>query len=187
MDLNKIIQIVHHLLDRNGYRLNYTKLVKLLYLADREAWSRWDMAITKDRYASLPQGPVLIDLYDLIKGSFADRFAQTQWNSFFIKDGYDLVALHHHQLPVDELSPREMELLHEIENRYRSWDFGKLIDLLHDRTKFPEWTDPGESALPLPPQDILRALGRSEEEIRQILDDEDTYRAEEEYLQKCCV
>jgi hypothetical protein len=46
MNLTKIIQIVHHLLAKNGYRLNYTKLIKLLYLADREALSLWDSSIS---------------------------------------------------------------------------------------------------------------------------------------------
>lgn len=187
MDLRKMIQIVHYLLSKSAYRLNYTKLLKILYLADREAYSNWDSSITKDEYWSLPQGPVLSGLYDLIRGSSGDRFAQTQWNSFFMKDEYDLVALHKIALPIDELSQRELEVLNRIEAKYRHWNYLQLIDLLHDRSKYPEWEDPGESSNPLPPERILRALGRTEAEIREILAEDRAFQVEEDYLQKCCV
>jgi uncharacterized phage-associated protein len=187
MEIGRSIQIVQHLLSKSSYRLNYTKLIKLLYLADREAFRKWDSSITGDQYASLPQGPVVSGMYNLIRGEHLDRFAQTQWNAFFMKDGYDLVAMHKDQLPVDELSPREVELLDSIEKQYRAWDFGQLIDLVHDRSKYPEWQDPGESSLPLQQADILKALGRTEEEVRQILEDDATHQKEEEYLRRCCV
>lgn len=187
MELGRTIQIVQHLLSKSAYRLNYTKLIKLLYLADREAFDRWDSSITRDEYASLPQGPVVSGIYNLIKGEYFDRFSQTQWNSFFMKDGYDLVAIHKDHLPVEELSPREVEVIDEIESLYRSWDFGKLIDLLHDGSRYPEWRDPGESSLPLEQADILKALGRTEEEVRQILEEDEAYQKEEDYLHRCCV
>ncbi|MBE3145269.1 MAG: SocA family protein [Planctomycetes bacterium] len=187
MNLTKIIQIVHHLLAKNGYRLNYTKLIKLLYLADREALSLWDSSISKDSYASLAQGPVLSGLYNLVKGTAADRFAQTEWNGHFMKDDYDLIALHKGKLPIDELSEREIEVLDRIEKQYRGWKFGKLIELLHDQSRFPEWTDPGSSSLPLAVESILRSLGRNEEEIKTIAEEEKSFQEEEEYLKKCCV
>ncbi len=185
MNLTKTIQIAQHVLSKTGYRLNYTKLIKLLYLADREALRLWDSAITKDSYASLSQGPVLSGLYNLIKGEYRDGAYQAQWNAFFMKDGYDLIAIHKSELPIDELSPREMEILDSIEKKYRGWDFRKLIDLLHDGSKFPEWKDPGESSQPLSLEDILRALGRSEDQIKTLMEEEDAFRREEELLSEC--
>jgi uncharacterized phage-associated protein len=44
----------------------YIKLIKLLYLADREALLRWGRPITTDRHVSMPKGPVVSQIYDLI-------------------------------------------------------------------------------------------------------------------------
>ena len=185
VNLTKIIQIVQHVLAKTGFRLNYTKLIKLLYLSDRESLKLWDSAITKDSYASLKQGPVLSGLYNLIKGDYRDRADQAQWNAFFMRDGYDLIAIHKSEFPKDELSPREMEIIDSIEKKYRGWDYGKLIDLLHDGSRFPEWKDPGESSQPLSLEDILRALGRTEEQIKSLMEEEESFRREEELLSEC--
>jgi len=40
MNMRKVIQVVGHLLQKYSGRLNYTKLIKLLYLADRKALSK---------------------------------------------------------------------------------------------------------------------------------------------------
>lgn len=133
----------------------------------------------------LPQGPVLSGLFNLIKGDYGEKSEQAQWNAFFMKDGYDLIAIHKSELPKDELSRREIEILNSIEKKYRGWKFGKLIDLLHDGSQFPEWKDPGESSQPLPLEDILRALGRSEEQIHALIEEEESFKQEEELLSEC--
>jgi len=185
VNLIKTIQIVQHILAKSEYRLNYTKLIKLLYLADREALRLWDSAITKDSYALLHQGPILSGLYDFIKGEYGDRADQAQWNAFFMRDGYDLIAIHKSELPKDELSPREMEIIDSTEKKYRGWDYRKLIELLHDKSKYPEWEDPGETSLPLSLENVLRALGRSEEQIKTLLKEEEAFRQEEDFLSDC--
>ncbi len=85
-------QIVNFLLKLNHYCLNYTKLIKLLYLADREALIKWDITITKDRYSSLDNGIVLSDLYDLIKKKGIHE-NQCFWNTYFITEGYNLKSI----------------------------------------------------------------------------------------------
>jgi len=44
----------------------YIKLIKLLYLADREALLRWGRPITTDCHVSMPKGPVVSQIYHLI-------------------------------------------------------------------------------------------------------------------------
>ena len=67
MQIDKLIQTVSYLLKKYDYSLNYTKLIKELYLADRESIRRSGWSITGDSYRNLPYGPVLVNLYDLKK------------------------------------------------------------------------------------------------------------------------
>jgi hypothetical protein len=46
MDIEKLVQICGYVLRKYNYTLNYTKLIKLLYLADKEALSQSDHTIT---------------------------------------------------------------------------------------------------------------------------------------------
>lgn len=50
-----------------GNRMSYLKLIKLLYLLDREALLRWGRPVTTDRYVSMDNGPVVSRVYDLIR------------------------------------------------------------------------------------------------------------------------
>ena len=182
--IKRIIQIVQHLLSKYNYRLNYTKLLKLLYLADRQALQRWDTRISKDTYANMRQGPVLSGLYNLIKEDYHDQFAQGQWTNRFYRDGHDLVAILPKPLPVDELSSREIELLDQIDAEYHEWTFSKLIDLLHDEQQFPEWENPENSSTYLSLRTILHHLDRTDEEIQVILEDERCFEADIERSQQ---
>ena len=45
MNFKKLVQVVNYVLAKDDYRLNYTKLIKLLYISDRECLDKWDFAI----------------------------------------------------------------------------------------------------------------------------------------------
>lgn len=47
------------LLARHDGHMNYMQLIRLLYLADREAIHRWGCPISTDRYVPMENGPVL--------------------------------------------------------------------------------------------------------------------------------
>ena len=46
--------------------MNYMKLIKLLYLMDREALIRWSRPVTGAKYYSMRLGPVLSEVRDLL-------------------------------------------------------------------------------------------------------------------------
>src|SRR5215813_7148812 len=50
-----------------GGRMSYLKLIKLLYLLDREALLRWGRPVTTDQYVSMDNGPVVSRIYNLIR------------------------------------------------------------------------------------------------------------------------
>src|SRR5690606_22897948 len=63
---DKTTQAAVLFLQLRGGKMSYMRLIKLLYLADREALIRWGTPITFDAYVSMDRGPVLSRTYELI-------------------------------------------------------------------------------------------------------------------------
>jgi len=68
----KATEAAARLLKLRGGTMSYMKLIKLLYLADREALLRWGRPISTDRYVSMDRGPVLSHVLNLVTDE-ADR------------------------------------------------------------------------------------------------------------------
>ena len=105
----KATQAAARLLRNRGGRMKYLKLIKLLYLADREALSRWGRPITTDNYVSMDNGPVLSQILKRIDDGAAPG-EPTFWTSHIIPCGdWDVLLTGD---PSDgQLSEAEEELL----------------------------------------------------------------------------
>jgi uncharacterized phage-associated protein len=149
---DKATQAAARLLRHAGGRMSHLKLIKLLYLAERECLARLGSPLTYDAYASLPHGPVL--------SATLDRINQGQYyaGGYWDPEG----------VPGDQLSPAEEELIDAVFQRYGHLGRWELVELTH---KLPEWEDPNGSALPIHPAAILRSEGYSDEEIADVLAD----------------
>jgi uncharacterized phage-associated protein len=188
-DIKKAVQIINHLLGRNRGTINYTKLIKLLYIADREYLSLYDATITGDKYVSMENGPVLSEIYNLIMGRTTNKHDQLYWDGFFCRNAYDLTKVHDNRLPTDALSPAEIEILDTIQARFKRKNYSKMIEYVHNKDLFPEvkWEEARQSSLPLAVEDILRNLGRSEEEINAIEKETAIQKNEAAIISECCV
>ncbi|WP_244973857.1 Panacea domain-containing protein [Ectopseudomonas mendocina] len=141
--------------------MSYLKLMKLLYLADRESMDRYSVPMSDDAAVSMPHGPVLSATLNLMTGQIESPF----WRSWISPDANHEVSL---SRPVnsledlDELSEADFEILELVWQKFghlRRWE---IRDLTH--TDCPEWVDPGRSSLPIDPRKVFTALGRSEEQ-----------------------
>jgi hypothetical protein len=149
------------LLKEAGGTMPYIRLIKLLYLADRESWKKYGRPITGDDYVAMKYGPVLSRTLDLVKMDEAER----PWGRTVQRVGRYEVALRPGQEPdLGPLSEAEIEIILDAHKFFRDLDRWKLCDLTH---LLPEWSDPGDSRLPISPDDILRALGKSDEEMEE--------------------
>lgn len=159
----KATQAAARLLKLRGGSMSYVKLIKLLYLADREALIRWGRPITTDRYVSMDNGPVVSRIYDLIRD-------EPPPNSFpiwrkFISDpeNYEVRLLG--DPGSEELSRPEAELIdevfaqHGLQNRWAVVDYTRSL---------PEWIHPDGGALPIEYRDVLKAAHKTEEEISAV-------------------
>ena len=159
----KTTQAAAMLLQLRGQPMSHLKLVKLLYLLDREALTRWGRPVTYDWYYSMPHGPVLSFTLDRINGAGDE---DTYWSRFIGERHNNEVRLRDGaELTTDQLSPAEEALIREVFEKYgrmTRWDLRKFSHTL------PEWADPQGSRLPIEHADILRNEGFSDEEIREI-------------------
>lgn len=182
MNIEKLIQVTGYILKKyKETTLNYTKLIKLMYLADRESMRETNVSITGDIYYSLDNGPVLSGVYDLIKGNCTDSASQNLWNARFIKDGYNLM-LATERIPDSKLSECEKEILDKIDAEYHDASWQTMIQVVHNPQVCPEWQNPNGSRLPIKKETILEGLGRTPEEIGFILSEDAYYRNEEKEL-----
>jgi hypothetical protein len=182
MQIEKLVQVTGYLLKKyDNKRLNYTKLIKELYLADKDSLRATNQTITGDAYVSMKNGPVLSGLYDLIKGKYKDPSVQMFWDSRFSTDGRDLVAVVD-RIPEGKLSRFEKQALDAIDGKFHSKNYGQMIAYVHDPDVCPEWQDPGLSSMPIKMQDLLAGIGRTQEEIEWILEENAAFEEEEKIL-----
>jgi len=153
-----------------GGKMNYMKLIKLLYLADRKALEKWERPITGDSYISMRHGPVLSNVLDFISNE-DDPDNPSFWSAFIKQSGYDVELSGE---PQDgELSQREIDLINDIFRQYKDMNKWALVKYLHET--LPEWEDPDCTSIPIRVEDILKALGKTELDINIINDEVGTH------------
>lgn len=161
---DKATQAAALFLQLSGEPMDIIKLIKLMYLAERESIVRWGRPITYDSYYSLPQGPVLSITLNLINSTFnVDQ--QTYWYKYITERQGHEVTLTGEQAPMDQLSAAEEKLINEIYQKFGRMDKWKLCDYTH---KLPEWVDPNGSSIPIHMSVILAAEGYGKEEIEEM-------------------
>lgn len=145
--------------------MSHLKLVKLLYLADREALLRWGRPVTTDRYVSMDQGPVVSRIFGLISNEPAPD-DHSFWREHIATIGWDARLLSN--AGNDELSPAEEELLTAIFSEHGCKSRWQLRE---ETQALPEWRDPDSGTLPISYADILWAGGKSEAEAVEVLEE----------------
>jgi uncharacterized phage-associated protein len=143
--------------------MSYLKLIKLLYIVDREALIRWGRPVTTDRYASMDQGPVVSHIYNLITGEMPPGI-RTYWQECISPRPNHEVELVNDPGD-DELSKAEEDLIDEVFAEHGQKSRWVLVNYTHD---LPEWQDPNGSSIPISHRDILRAAHKTDAEIEAV-------------------
>ena len=165
-DFDKTLQAAAELLRHEPHQqMSRIRLIKLLYIADREAIKETGRPITCDAVVAMKHGPVLSRLYDIIKG---ESLESPLFDEHIGQQGYQLF------LKADpgkaRLNRFEIRKLSAISARYSEYGDWDIAEETHG---FEEWAknNPGESACPIPMEDILAAVGHSPDRIEAILRD----------------
>lgn len=173
-DVQKATQIAAYFIWKRGGQMSFLKLMRLMYLSEREFLVRYGERLTGDRMVSMKHGPVLSEIYDLFKISCQSP----EWNDWIAGESiFELSFKKMDQInPSDTLelfdclSEAEKQLLDEIYSKYGNWTRWKICDLTHTKDCCPEWTDPNGSELPISLQSILIAHGKSKEDSEKIVE-----------------
>ncbi len=172
-DVQKATQIAAYFLWKRGGRMSYLKLMKLMYLAEREYLLRYGERLTGDRMVSLKHGPVLSETYDLFK--FGDQ--SSEWDNWIAGESnfelsFKKASEVNPSAPLDlfdDLSKIDIELFDEIYDKFGRMTRWQLRDLTHSKECCPEWSDPHDSMLPMNLKDILMIHGKTEEDAEKII------------------
>ena len=173
--MNRILttaQMAAFFADREGGNINVLKLMKLLYLADRESMRRYGRPITMDEMHSLPHGPVLSKTMDLING-FADEAENKVWEEWIGARENHTVALQQ-KLPTEfsHLGPAFEEILESIWAEFGAMNQWQLRDYTHDHCA--EWNDPTafpKKSVRIDEVDVLKAVGFSAKDAHDIAEE----------------
>ena len=168
-DERRAAQAATRLLDKHGGTMPWLKLVKLLYLADRAALIEGGHPITGDRFVSMRFGPVLGRVLDLLRDDCPAE--DSVWHGYVVRERFDARLVGN--ADNEWLSKYDMDILDAVFDAcgcLKEWD---VVARTH---ALPEWKDPGDSAIPIEPEDVLRYSGYSEEAIGYVAD-----QAEAEY------
>lgn len=135
-------------------RMAYIRLLKLLYIADRDQVAKTGMPILGSRPVAMAYGPLHSEVYNLVQGEHEDV---SLWSSFIRTDRY-CVELQEDP-GVDELSRSELRTLNSVARQYEDTDDFDIAERTHD---FPEWKanfrgDGTSTTIPF--EDMLAGLG----------------------------
>ena len=145
-----------------GGPMPHLKLMKLLYIADRESYRRHSSPITGDEMVSMPHGPVLSRTYDLMIEH--GRRPSDYWSSY-------VGALHDETLSLADgvteetflgaLSKADRDVIDYV---WKQWGRMSARELVKHTHKFPEWKDPRGSSKPIERYTLFKALGMTDEQ-----------------------
>ena len=173
-DERKAAQAASILLERAGGSMDYLKLIKLLYLADRAALIETESPITDDHYASMKHGPTPCQVLELILQEHPRE--DSIWHRYVRRQYFD--ALLCGRVESEQLSESNVDLLNDTYETY-----GKLrpSQVVSQTQALPEWQDPGVTSIPIDPADILRYAGYSEYAIELATDNAEAIYLFREY------
>jgi len=156
----KAAQLIAALILKNeGQMLNILKAIKLVYIIDRESIKQCGFPVLDEPHYSLPHGPVNSCTYNHINGECRD---ETGWSDFLTARENHCVGLANNEISLDdldELSDAEISYIDDVWARFGSMDHWDLVEWTHNPDNVPEWEDPNGSALFIPLQNIMNAVG----------------------------
>lgn len=172
-DRRKSIQAVAFLLKtRPGRSDNYMRLLKILYIADRESILETGTPITGDRFACMKHGTMLSRLLNLVRhedSPLLDECDRKEWDTYFVREEeYNIRLLD--DPGVGALCDYETSKLRDVADRYRDSSQWDMRDVTHG---LPEYYDPGETSDLISLRYFLEAVGMGDKADQIIKDAED--------------
>lgn len=162
--VEKKIQAAAVILRAHG-PMDYLRLLKLLYIADRQSLAERGAPIIGGLAVAMKHGPLHSEVYDWIKGQTCgaekwSRFVETrEYTASLRNDPGDL-----------NLSEFEIDKLLAVAGQFQDYDTWELAQYTHG---FEEWQRSfvENTSRPIPPDVMMKAVGMSDEDIQAAVED----------------
>lgn len=139
--------------------LNVVKIIKLIYLADREFMRAYDEPMLMDCLVSMKNGPVNSATYACVNEG------RDGWDDFISDRAVHNVGLVKSETnldDLDELSEADTEVLAAIWAQFGHMNQWQLVAYTHKNC--PEWEDPGNTSTEIPYLRVFKFLGKDDPE-----------------------
>jgi hypothetical protein len=160
----KATQAAAYLVSLNGGKMNLWRMLKLIYLFDRESLVQTGSTITGDSLDNLPHGGTPSQIYDNTKSKRDERFKDAVWREYLTENVNNEVKLKGANFSTSKLSQFERDLIKSTWEKFGQLPDGKLYKLVHG---LPEFKDPEGSSARIDPEEILRHANWNEEDIKR--------------------
>ena len=165
----KVAQMAAFFLQQAGGTLNILKLMKLLYLSEREAMNRYGEPLSYDAMVSMPHGPVLSMTYECMNGYGSED--PEGWDGWVSDKENHAVSLRRENTAItdlDELSDADIEVLQSVWDSFGHMTKWQVRNYTH--TYCSEWKDPNGSSYPIEYKDVFIALGKDQTIAKELQD-----------------
>lgn len=172
----KAAQVATYFALKQGGAINIVKLMKLVYLGDREFLAKYDSPILFDRPVSMPKGPVNSNTYNCASGQVSAEV----WDAYLTDAANHMISCTQANMTYQDLkalSRAEVQVLDEVWEKFGHMNQWDLVKYTHDNCD--EWEDPNGSSQSIPYERILRVLGKgaASREIAERIESEKTTQA----------
>ncbi len=158
----KASQAAARLIDKSGGPIDYLRLIKLIYLSDRESILRRGIPIVGGHYFSMRKGPTIGEVMDFVNQRNAEQWAEMISPRF----GNEIRL---QSCPnFDSLSKSEMEILDLAVAQHAHRTTDELVDWCHENCEEYE-NVPVHHRKPIEVEAILRAGGKGIKTIQKIV------------------
>ena len=164
----RVAQMAAYFLSKeDGRKMHLIKLMKLLYLADRQSLKDFHSNISGDCMMSMDHGPVLSRTYNYMTGSM--QSTEGGWDSWISDRENHQLSLKREDIErqsLDELSDAGLSILDKVWKQFGERDEWELRDYTHEYCK--EWKDPKGTSFPISYEDIFLALNHPQDQAKEL-------------------
>jgi hypothetical protein len=159
----KSTQAVARLIEKSGGPIDYLRISKLIYLADRQSILERGIPIVGGRYFSMRKGPTISEVMN-----FVNRRSAPQWKETISPRFGNEVRLISKAPEYGSLSESEFEILDKTVVAHSRRTTDELVDWCHKNC--PEYEDvPPSQRKPIEVESILKGANRSANKIQKVI------------------
>jgi hypothetical protein len=160
----KSTQAVARLIAQSGGPVDYLRLSKLIYLADRQSIISRGIPIVGGTYFSMQKGPTISEFMDLVRLRNAPGWTET------ISPRFGNEIRLHGQPKFEALSESELGILDLVVAQHAQRTTEELVQWCHENC--PEYEQVGaKQRKPIKVESIMRAARKSERAIQKVIDE----------------